>query len=59
MVYKKIFEYDYWMQSINKGFYHTLALHCVVGVGKDSGTIGVGKNLGMMGVGKDLDMVHE
>ena len=38
------------MQSINDGFYHTLALHCVVGVGKDSI---------MLGVGKDSGMVHE
>ena len=28
---------DHWMKFINDGFYYTLALHCVVGVGEDSG----------------------
>ena len=38
------------MKSINDDFYHTLAFHCMVGVGKD---------LGMRGVDKDSSMVHE
>ena len=32
-----LFKSDHWMKFINDGFYYILALHCVMGVGEDSG----------------------
>ena len=50
LVYKNmtfVLKRDHLMKSINDGFYHTWASHCVVGVSKDSGTR-VGKGSGMV-----------